>query len=265
MKLLFWNTYGQKNNDCIIDIVEEESIDIVVLAEYKDDIDSLIEGLKQRNLIFDKYFSKGCERVVMLGKYKSVTPSTQDYFYSIQVIQDKYILCGLHLPSDTYNDSSNNRYHIARRCIYDIQEIERTLKSNFTIIVGDMNEMPYELSVLSADSFHGLPNLGLTTLNRTINGESFKKYYNPMWNLFGDFNGPPGTYYRSESKMCTPMWYMLDQFILSDSCAKMLNKANLKIITSCQSKSLITKNGTPNKRISDHLPIMCEILEEVSK
>ena len=28
-----------------------------------------------------------------------------------------------------------------------------------------------------------------------------------MWNLFGDFKYPPGTYYRVESKLYNPCWF----------------------------------------------------------
>ena len=149
--------------------------------------------------------------------------------------------------------------------MHDIHQIEKELSTEYTIIVGDMNEMPYELSVLSADGFHALPFVNSGNDKRIINGESFQKYYNPMWNLFGDFGASPGTYYRSESKVCTPMWFMLDQFVLSNSCAKNMNKSNLKIITRCLSGSFITNNGVPDKKISDHLPIMCEIFDEVLK
>lgn len=263
MKILFWNTHKNRINDYLIDIIYEESIDIIILAEYTDDVSSLIERLKQRRIALKKYFNEGCDRIIILGKNYDVKPSTQDHFYSIQVIQNKYILCGLHFPSDLHQDESNNRYHIARRCIHDIHQLEKEIDSDYTIIVGDMNEMPYELSVMSADGFHGLSFSDFGNDERIIDGESFPKYYNPMWNLFGDINGSPGTYYRNESKICTPMWFMLDQFVLSSSCAKNMNKSNLKIITKCLSGSLVTNNGIPDKKISDHLPIMCEIFDGV--
>ncbi len=31
----------------------------------------------------------------------------------------------------------------------------------------------------------------------------------------GDFSYPPGTYYVNQSKLHSPMWYMLDQVIMS--------------------------------------------------
>ena len=88
--------------------------------------------------------------------------------------------------------------------------------------------------------------------------KEYEKMYNPMWNLFGDFEYPPGTYYRTDSKMYNPCWYMLDQVIISQSMIPFMIREKLKIIIECRNKPLYTKNGYPNSNISDHFPIVCE-------
>ena len=122
-----------------------------------------------------------------------------------------------------------------------------------------MNESPYEKACLSAKGFHALPALKISDNNsRIIYEKEYEKMYNPMWNLFGDFESPPGTYYRSDSKMYNPCWYMLDQVIISQSMIPFMIKEELKIIVKCKNIPLYTKNGYPNSNISDHFPIVCE-------
>lgn len=79
--------------------------------------------------------------------------------------------------------------------------------------------------------------------------------YNPMWNLFGDFKYPPGTYYRAESKFYNPCWYMLDQVIMSQSMIPLMVREQLKIITKCGKNTLYTGNKYPNSHISDHFQL----------
>lgn len=77
-----------------------------------------------------------------------------------------------------------------------------------------------------------------------------------MWNLFGDFKYPPGTYYRVESKLYNPCWFMLDQVIISQSMIPLMVKEQLKIITKCGKGVLYTDNRYPNSNISDHF-LLC--------
>ncbi len=144
--------------------------------------------------------------------------------------------------------------------MYDIHKEEAKIGKAYTIIAGDLNDMPYARSCLNADAFHGLPIYDANSgKSRSVFQTEYKKYYNPMWNFFGDYPSPPGTYYRSESLLHAPMWHMLDQFIFSYDTVPLLKREKLKIITECSCGSLFNRFGHPNKRISDHFPIMCEI------
>ena len=144
-----------------------------------------------------------------------------------------------------------------------IEKVENNINSKRSIIIGDFNEMPYGEGCLSADGFHGLPVLNAEDKSiRTIDEIEYRKFYNPMWNLMGDFSYPPGTYYYESTDICTPMWYILDQVVMSKEVLPLFVKDSLKIVTSCNFSDLIDKSGHPNKKkISDHFPIICEIKE----
>lgn len=258
---MFWNAHKNKSiNNHISSLVHDYKIDMLVLAEYEDDSIDLIKRIRRNGDFMEEYFSEGSERIRFFGNYQDVEPSTQNKYYSIQIINRELILCGIHLPSDLHGDKSRERVAKSRVIIHDIQENEQKLATQKTIIVGDFNEMPYSEGCLNADAFHGLPVYEEGRKEyRTVLGSKYNKYYNPMWNFFGDFSYPPGTFYRNDSSIHSPMWYILDQFIVGMEIIPLLNREQVRIITKCGLGSLADENGHPKIDISDHFPIMCEI------
>lgn len=260
MKIMFWNTHRNNSiNSYIIELVEHNEIDVLVLAEYTSDTSELNNLLKQSNKRLFKWNTYGCERIQMWGNYVDVTPAEQNKYFSIQIINKKYIICGIHMYSDLNREHYDERISLAEEIKCSIQQVRNQLNSENVIVIGDMNESPYDKSCLSAKGFHALPSLKMSDRSsRKIYKKDYEKMYNPMWNLFGDFEYPPGTYYRAESKLYNPCWYMLDQIIVSKSMIPLIVRKSLKIITECGKESLYTKQKYPNANISDHFPIMCE-------
>ena len=86
-------------------------------------------------------------------------------------------------------------------------------------------------------------------------------FYNPMWNLFGDFEAPYGTYYYGKNTIDNIYWHILDQVIIRPNLRDSFVDKSLKIITKTNSVSLLNKKGHPDKKTSDHLPIVFEIKE----
>ncbi len=261
MRVLFWNTNNNKNiNPYIVSLVQDNDIDILITAEYKDNEEELVQRLKICDYNLHICNTLGCERINIWSNYVNVQADCQSEYYSIQVIDNEFILCCVHLVSDLKGDRSEERLVITQQIRGDLSKLEDKIKSQKTIIVGDFNEMPYGKGCLNANGFHGLPRLNLDEKPiRTINRVKYKKYYNPMWNLLGDYEHPPGTYYLNESKLYSPMWYILDQVIISREIIPIFKKESLKIITMCKYADLKDKNGRPNKKVSDHFPIMFEI------
>ena len=80
-------------------------------------------------------------------------------------------------------------------------------------------------------------------------------FYNPMWNLLGDFQYPPGTYYYKSSQEKTEFWNIFDQVMIRPQLRNRFVDTSLKIITETETTSLV------DKKISDHLPIVFEVKE----
>ena len=124
----------------------------------------------------------------MWSSYANIKPGSQEKYCSIQIIDDGFVLCFIHLCTDLYGDHSDERLAIIHRIMYDVHKSEDKIQSQRTMVIGDINEMPYGRGCLNANGFHGLPELNISDKpTRTVNEIEYRKFYNPMWNLMGDF------------------------------------------------------------------------------
>ncbi len=247
---------------CSASLVCDYDIDILIVAEYMDDEQELYALFRKSSHKLIRCNTEGCDRIKIWSSYINVKSELQEDKYSIQIINDTFVLCSVHLLSGSYVDHSEERLEEARKIMYDVQMAEEKINSPKTVIIGDMNEMPYGRGCLNANGFHGLPALNVSDRpTRKVDKKEYQKFYNPMWNLFGDFSYPPGTFYLNNSKMHSPMWYIVDQVIVSKEILPMFRKESLEIITACSYADLKDRNRHPNKKISNHFPIICEICD----
>lgn len=192
-------------------IVEQKS-NIVILAEYEDIIEDLLYNLDLNGVRMNVYPSVGCERITILGNTKNVRQSRQSRYYSMQIVDDDLLLCGVHLPSQMWTD-------------------ERTQTLAFQSVVQDIELAEKESGI-----------------DKTV--------------VVGDFNYPPGTYYYKGNKEKNEFWNIFDQVIVRPRLRSNFVDKELKIITKTQTVSLVTQNQHPNKEISDHLPIVFQLMED---
>lgn len=262
MRFLFWNTNGKHDiNGILCGAIIERKANIVILAEYKDVIEDLLYNLSLNGIIMKMYPAIGCERITILGTVSNVRQSRQSRYYSMQIIDDKFLLCGVHLPSQLQTDE-NTQLVAFQSVVHDIELAEQESGLISSIVVGDFNRNPYEEGCLGAMYFHGIPVANdAKKLSRTVLGNAYKMFYNPMWNLLGDFNYPPGTYYYTGNKEKNEFWNMFDQVIIRPQLRERFVEEELRIVIKVKDQSLLNKNRHPNKSISDHLPIAFELKE----
>lgn len=265
MRIAFWNTHKNETiNEILCDIIYEKGINIIVLAEYNADSQDLIQRLSLLNIEMEPYLTIGCDRIVMFGSIVDTKPGSQNKYFSTQIVDGKYILCGIHLPSKIYSNHQERRNIVIDTIIKDINELERKTGIEDTIILGDLNENPYDPGCLEATKFHGIPSGDDAVKNvRTVMNQQFKMFYNPMWNLFGDFNYPPGTYYYNSSDTNNSFWNIFDQVMIRPNLKERFVEEGLEILTETRNFSLVDKYKHPCKDISDHLPIIFEIREGI--
>lgn len=263
MKVLFWNTHNNKEINYILsELIIENNINIVVLAEYVADMLGLIEILSQQGIIMKEYYTTGCERIKIIGDLNDVIFGPQRDHYSLQIINKDCILCCVHLPSQIYTNNEGSRNIKINQIVIDIQNMENQNNIESTIIVGDLNINPFDHGCIDAYYFHSLPFYEVANKRfRTISNQEFKMFYNPMWRFLGDLNKPYGTYYYNGSRVDNIFWNIYDQVIIRPTLRNRFVDDSLKIITETESRFLVDDKGHPDNNISDHLPIIFEIKE----
>ena len=163
-----------------------------------------------------------------------------------------------------FGSSDGMREIAIQHIVTDIESTEKEIGTENSIILGDFNANPYDNECLKANQFHAIPYYKETLKGtRTIAGEEFKMFYNPMWKFLGNSKEPFGTYYYSGNDLKNAFWNIYDQVVIRPSLKARFIDSNLQILTKSQSYCLLNKQGHPKKKkISDHLPIIFEILED---
>lgn len=264
MRVLFWNTHKNENiNQTLCDLVTENNISMIVLAEYTAGSDELIKKMQENyGIQINKYYC-GCERIHLFGVHKNVEPRFDNEHSTIQVVNGKDILCCVHLNSKIYSDHEEHREILIEQIMQEIVNVEKDLRTQNTIIVGDFNLNPYDSSCINARYFHGIPVYEEAKREtRVVGGNKYSMFYNPMWRFLGDETHPYGTYYHNNNSTINTYWNLYDQVIIRPALRERFVDASLKIITETQTQYLLDSKGHPDKNISDHLPIIFEIQEE---
>lgn len=261
MRTLFWNTHKNININAILsELIIENNISIAVLAEYEANLDELIQILLDRGKNMQPYLTIGCDRIKIIGSVDGVVAGTHTDYMSMQIIDGDKILCCIHLTSQIYSKNEQFRNIVIQRIITDIEEAESTYGTEKTIVVGDFNINPYDSGCTGVQYFNSVPIYSeAKKKTRTVAGQDFSMFYNPMWNLLGDATTPYGTYYHSGSDT---YWNMYDQVIIRPALRDSFIDDSLRILTETSSRYLLNRNGHPDKKVSDHLPIVFEIKEE---
>lgn len=263
MRVLFWNTHNNKEiNYILCELIIENNINIVILAEYKADISNLIDIISKQGMKMKEYLTIGCNRIKIIGDLDNVEPGLQTDHVSFQIIRKEYILCCVHLPSQIFINNEGSRNIEISRIINDIQNIEAQNNIEKSIIVGDFNINPFDHGCIDANLFHSLPFYEVANKKfRTISKQEFKMFYNPMWRFLGDLNKPYGTFYYNGNRVDNIFWNTYDQVIIRPELRNQFVDDSLKIITETKSRFLVDNKGHPDNNISDHLPIIFEIEE----
>ena len=263
--MLFWNTHKNENiNHVICELATENDISIVILAEYASKADDLLSLLKNDFAINMQRYYSSCERITIMGSIDNVEARFDNDHATIQIVNGRDILCCVHLNSKIYSDHEAQREILIEQIIHEIKMVEKDIDSENTIIVGDFNINPYDASCIDARYFHGIPIFEETKRKtRTVAGNEYAMFYNPMWRLLGDTKQPYGTYYHNSGNSINTYWNIYDQVIIRPALRERFVDESLKIVTETKTRYLLDANGHPDKSISDHLPIIFEIQEVI--
>lgn len=292
-KILSWNIHTNKGSvtkdlqRVITEIVNENFIDIIVLQEaFGSFINTALNaGLLQYDEILfpGNTVQKGVRIFTKQNTFHTSTfikkgkKGNKLKFVSLKKLNgtEEFNIAGVHLHSKVGN-TERQRLWKSLPIIEEIKEFEKKSLNNRTIIVGDFNHNPYEINLCDPYYLNAKDskNLITTLTTKPISKKFGDFWYNPMWNLLGDYDYTSskknkervtGTYFRYTEDE-TPIWNLIDGFILRPSIMDRVNYKECKIITSTKSEPSFLKPLTIAKNesliyeyLSDHLPIKFSI------
>ena len=269
LNFLFWNLNRKNLVDEIRNIVFKHNIDILILAECsKLNVSELLSSLKEKDRLFlpNHPFSQ-CEKIQIYSKFEAqfIAPYEETKRVTIRKLAlpsfETINLVAVHLPDK--NTHSNDSQSANATLVADrVTRFEMSKdNSDKTIIVGDFNMNPFEIGMIKADGFHAIMSSELTKKEkRTIDGRDYKFFYNPMWSLYGDVrNNVSGSYYYSNAEFINYRWNVFDQVLIRPSLLSNFVKESVAFLDNDGTKSLLSKEGLPNKKYSDHLPLFFTI------
>lgn len=276
MNVLFWNIRGNSSIfPCLGKIVKSENIDVLLLAEFPykktkgQELDYTNDLLKELNALAIGSFL-----------YSNSVAQRVEVFYnqSTTIIEDrkdearlsgcklnsvggkvKVSLVFFHLPSKV-NYSDDELSEKTEKYRKAIEKYEDEFQpDHYTIVCGDFNMNPFEHGMVKAKGFHSVMEESIANqIKRTIDGDEFRFFYNPMWGFLGDTGKGTvsGTHYFRNNNHILYFWNLYDQVLVRPEAITFFDKDSLSILTKKAGHyKLLTNKGLIDKNYSDHLPI----------
>lgn len=267
LKFIFWNIGRKPLIQELMEIIKDKKADIISIAELDGQTDDLLAHFSKDKMNYHLIPQIGCRRITILSKLtpKYFKHGAETEYYTIKEIfvpgWKKLLVVFVHLPSKLFS-TDNDQMVESQIFKQEVEMAEKQCKNYNTIIMGDFNMNPFESGMASASAIHSIPcSLTSKQMRRIVKGREYSMFYNPMWNLFGDNDNKPGTYYYRKSGHLVYFWNIFDQVIIRPGLIDQFNSKSLEIISKAGEISLVDENHRPC--LSDHLPIFFSLNEEV--
>lgn len=283
MVIAFWNINNNTDlADVLLDLVKENDIDILLLAESHkspnnkrgcvvDDI--LLDFItKSKSKLASTFYiiPNSDFRVKVMSSLDPGCFNPKNTLFNSSRWFAFYIdipgIIKLNIfPVHFYSKINWSEISLALECVNfsrDIDLVERNTNCTNSILIGDFNMSPYEYGVVASNGIHALQDLDYLASKikgKEIDGTFYKYFYNPMWNFFGDETTPYGTIYHRTPGHISHEWNIYDQIILRPDLKNHISKKSTKIITKIAGQSLLKRYDRPDDKYSDHLPIMINL------
>lgn len=268
LNFLFWNLNGKNLVKEIGSIATIHGVDILILAECKGLSDS--ELLLKLNEKETRYSANNpnskCEKIKIFTRfnYDLIPPKKEGDRYTMRRLVlpqvEPLSIVGWHLP-DKDNHSPESQNQTVSTYVKKIKDFEKEYDDK-TIVIGDFNMNPFEVGMIKANGFNAIMSSTIAKdEERTVLGESYKYFYNPMWSLYGDVkNSISGSYYYPRAEYVNYRWNIFDQVLIRPSLIPNFVKESIIILDNDGTQSLLSPKGYPDKtHYSDHLPLFFTI------
>ena len=266
---MFWNVYKKNLIAPLLQVILENDIDIVALAETENlDIQGVIHSLALQSQDWKvlKIYPESDIRV-LTRMYKHISVHREDKrFASYKIFDGKeiFLLHVVHLASPMH----------LKECARDlravnISQVLRKIEDGIfsgseykSIVVGDFNLQPYSQGISSIHGFNATMSIPIAKkIFRKAEGEPKLFYFNPTWKLMGDNKTAQGTYYNSSDQQDKSIfWYAFDELLIRPYFIDRFNWEYFGIVEKTESYQFVSREMIDKSNYSDHLPIKFEIV-----
>jgi len=265
LRFLFWNVNGKPREAIVANLAREHDVDVIALAECVIPIGRMQTTLYDRTGNVYHYPFTECRSLVIYTRFSGefLIPLVEHpERLSIRRIclpgRPEILFCVMHGPSKLRWSASSQAQEcqpLSRR----IRECEGRVGHQRSVLVGDLNMNPLEEGVVSAAGLNAVMTREIASRGqRTVLGERYPFFYNPMWGRFGDTTeGPPGTYFYDASEQVSYFWNVFDQVLVRPALLERFPADEMEILTTDGETSFLTERGRPAVSVaSDHLPVV---------
>ena len=265
LTFLFWNLNKKPLQELVAELVVLHEVDVLILAECRVASPRILAELNSKRGPRFSLAASPSDRIVIYTRFPSelMTPISDVGGLSIRHLvhptqKGGLLIAAAHLASRLHQTEDDLNF-LSTRLRSQIEDAEREVGHNRTVIVGDLNMNPFDPGVVSSEGLHSVMDKRIAQgEGRTVKGAERRFFYNPMWSRFGDESlGPPGTYYYdSTSRPVNHFWHIFDQVLIRPELLPNFRHEELQIITEIHSHSLMSANGRPDTSVaSDHFPL----------
>jgi hypothetical protein len=266
MKIGFWNIGKNDDlNDVVIDFIVHYDLDIIILAEPPEGF--FLKLKKHPRFKKFKQVTDGDECVEIFTWFNKnhvnkVIKERRNSAYKIKTSNGSILnMVACHFPSKK-NWSNEGQAMECANLSNTINEVEKKTRSEKTVLIGDLNMNPFENGVMAANGLNAIQDKEyvIKNRNRVVNERRYGFFYNPMWQFFGDYNHPFGTYYKRVAEPVSVEWNIFDQVLLKPDLLSYFAKDSVKIISKIGMYNIFNFQNRPYKSYySDHFPIFLNL------
>lgn len=262
MKFFFWNINKHDLSDLIVRFILTENVDVAIFAEASE-----VNFVSLQNKLAGKYRLLGFNEFP--GKVRFLVKSNTRAFefmdarrYSIGTFSlgsSLINIVGVHLPDRSSDPDGSGRELAAREIMEELKERASRFAHASNVIIGDFNASPFDREMIKATNFNATlySEVACRLKTKTYSYHEFPFMYNPTIEFISEANNNCGSFYRSNGAD-TYYWHCYDQAIVSPDLSKKILR--YRYLRSIGDTSLIA-NNSPNKALSDHLPLFIAIGE----
>jgi hypothetical protein len=249
--------------EAIVEITSFHDVDVLLFAEMELSFSHILNALRAKTThVYHEAESDQCTKIKVFTRFSDryclPIPGTGDARCTFRQVnlptRIPFLMIAAHFE-DKSHSSEFSRSNYCQEVARNIDIAERTVGYQRTVLAGDLNMNPYEAGITGG--LHAVMTRSLAYKNRDRDTSTDTRFYNPMWQHFGETNGTPaGTYYRVGTED-EHFWNIYDQVLVRPALLPHFADSDVQVLASAGRASLLTKDGVPRKQaISDHLPVL---------